>query len=110
MSKSTKILLVVMIAALCGPDLEADDGAVLGTTTVRIRKDAQVMWRGNESYSFISLDDYAENIRASDYAHCNHTRIWYVADPFPDPEDKGAYQIYYDSNGYITQFYDGEFN
>lgn len=94
-----------------GPDEESDTGAVLGTAVIRIRKDAQVMWRGNDGVnSLISLDAYAANYWASDYAHCDHTRIWYGSDQSHDPEDKGAYQIYYDSNGYITQFYDGEFD
>lgn len=87
----------------------------LGKTTVRISKDAKVLYmgydeNGNASTNLISLDEYAEKTcGASSYSDCTYTRIWSNIDD-PGSTSDQAYKVYYDGNGYITQFYDGEFN
>lgn len=87
----------------------------LGKTTVRISKDARVLYMGydedgNRYTRLISLDEYAQKIcGASSYSDCTYTRIWSNVDD-PGSESDQEYKVYYNEDGYITQFYDGEFN
>lgn len=82
-------------------------GYVVGTVKVRIRKDAQVLWSDGYEESLISLDEYAGKYNAQSYVDSEYTRIWHGSDEY-SPEGQ-KYRTYYDENGYITQFYDGEF-
>lgn len=81
-------------------DDDTQEPILLGETKVRIRSDAKVLWRTDANESLIPFEEYPLK---------DHVRIWGPYNRKYDSDGSQDYMIFYDENGYITQFYDGAF-